>query len=154
MSKPGPKRTPLKLLQLRGSPYAKSRGAEPSMDQRRPQRPQWLNGEGKKAWDRIVPLLHAAGLATRANRETLACLCDSWARYVEACEHLRDESAVIKNRYGGMTQNPWLRIRNTMWDQVFKGAACYGMTPADLSSVKAVDKPPADDSKSRFFKGH
>ena len=153
MGKRGPKPTPTKILKLRNSWRGKARGGEPSLDQRRPQRPQWLKGESRKAWDRIMPLLHRAGLATRANRETLACLCDSWGRYVEACQECDAAGMVLENTFGNMVQNPWVAIRNKMWDQIYKGAAAFGMTPADLSSVRAVDKPADDVEKTKFFKG-
>jgi hypothetical protein len=35
---------------------------------------------------------------------------------------------------------------------VFKAAACFGMTPADLAGVRAVDKPAANNSKKKYFR--
>jgi phage terminase small subunit len=52
---------------------------------------------------------------------------------------------------GRSRRNPWVIIRKQMWEQVYKGAACFGMTPADLAGVRAVEKPPADKGKSKFF---
>lgn len=155
MGSRGPKPTPTPVLKLRQSWRGKTRSTEPSFDQRRPQKPMWLIGEGKKLWEKLVPILHRAGLASQVNRETLAMLCDSWARYREACEKLDKEGAVLVsvNQKGGdyEYQSPWMSIRNTMFDQVKKMAACYGMTPADIANVRATEKPSGDSKKSKFF---
>lgn len=151
MAKRGPKPVPTPILKLRGSWRGKVRGDELGVDQKRPARPQWLKGEAKKCWERLVPILHKAGLATELNRETLACLCDSWARYVEACAQCEGESMVTEAATGTPMQNPWMTVRNQMWEQVYKGAACFGLTPADISSVRAVEKPDVEKGKSKYF---
>lgn len=165
MGQRGPKPTPQSILKLRGSWRGKQRGDQPKLDQDKPQCPQWLitkqktedaeavRAEAKRTWDRIVPHLWKAGLVTSLNRETLACLCDSWARYVFACRKCGGDSMVEETApNGNLVQSPWVGIRNKMVDQVFKAAACYGLTPADLSGVKAADKPSESERKSAFFK--
>jgi P27 family predicted phage terminase small subunit len=160
MGRRGPKPTPTPILKLRGSWRGNVRGDDLSLDQKRPQRPVWLVGEAKKCWERLVPILHKAGLATELNRETLALLCSAWADYVEADRQLaaaRNEDGgralLIKTDKGGVMENPLLYVRKRAFEQVMKVAACYGLTPADLSSVRAVEKPPEAGTKSKFFHG-
>lgn len=136
------------------------RGDDLSLDQKRPQRPQWLNGEAKKCWERLVPILHKAGLATELNRETLALLCSAWADFVDAEAQLTaaknkdgSRALLIQTASGSVMENPLLHVRKRAWDQVMKAAACFGLTPADLSSVRAVEKPAEEGAKSKFFKG-
>jgi P27 family predicted phage terminase small subunit len=160
MAKRGPKPVPTPILKLRGSRWADRRGPAPELDHKRPERPQWLRGEAKKCWERLVPILHKSGLATELNRETLALLCSAWADYVEADRQLGEtlnkdgsRALIIKTGNGAIQENPLLYVRKRAWEQVFKGAACFGLTPADLSSVRAVEKPSADGVKAKFFKG-
>ncbi|NIQ93298.1 MAG: P27 family phage terminase small subunit, partial [Desulfuromonadales bacterium] len=49
--------------------------------------------------------------------------------------------------------SPWVAIRNKMFDQVYKGAACFGLTPADVSGVRTVEKPTTIEAKRKFFGG-
>jgi len=159
MGRRGPKPKPGHILRLRGSWRGKKRNIPENIDHKRPQRPIWLKNEAKKCWDRIVPILHAAGLATELNRETLALLCSAWADYVEADEQLTaalnkdgKRALLIKTANGAIMENPLLYTRKRAWDQVFKAASSFGMTPADLGSVRAVNKPSKDDVKTKFFK--
>jgi len=108
-----------------------------------------------------MPSLFNAGLVTELNRETLALLCCSWADYVEAERMLEDtrkkgkgfRALLVKTAGGGVTENPLVYTRKRAFDQVFKAASCFGLTPADLAGVRAVKKPDADKGKKKFFKG-
>jgi hypothetical protein len=60
---------------------------------------------------------------------------------------------LIKAAGGTIMENPLLYVRKRAWEQVMKAAACYGLTPADLSGVRAVEKPSEDGAKAKFFKG-
>jgi P27 family predicted phage terminase small subunit len=160
MGKRGPKPTPTPILKLRQSWRGKVRGDDLALDQKPPARPQWLQGEGKKCWERLCPILHKAGLVTELNRETLALLCSAWADFVEAesqfaANRNKDGSRalMIQTAKGAIQENPLLYARKRAWDQVFKAAACFGLTPADLSSVRAVEKPIVEDGKKKFFGG-
>ena len=158
MGKRGPKPTPTPILKLRGSWRGKVRD-ELDMGHEAPEMPEWLSGEAEKCWDRLCPLLHRAGLATEANRETLAMVCIAYADFVEADQQfskmrMKDggRAFVVKTKAGGWKQNPLLHVRERAWSQFLKGAACFGLTPADLASVRAVEKPTTDE-KAKFFKG-
>jgi len=160
MAKRGPKPTPTPVLRLRQSWRAKKRGPEPDLDHKRPARPIWLKGEGRKCWERLCPILFKAGLVTELNRETLALLCSAWADYVEAEQQLdrtrnKDgtRALLIKTSNGTVVENPLLHVRNRAWGQVYKGAACFGLTPADIAGVRAMEKPTTDDVKRKFFGG-
>lgn len=164
MGRRGPKTTPTNVLKLRGSWRGKQRGADLKLDQKRPPCPKSLierrkteDGEAvrviaKSTWDRLAPLLHEAGLLTNAYREPFELLCDSYARWKFACRQCDEEGMVsLVGENKTPTQSPWVAIRNKMYEQVYKAAACFGLTPADLSSVRAVEKPSADDKKASFF---
>ena len=164
MAKRGPKPTPTPILKLRGSWRGNSRGPDIQGDQKRPACPKRFitrqkteDGEAvrvvaKRTWDRLCVSLHKAGLLTDNYREPFEALCDSYGRFVLACAKCDGEDGmVIETDKGNAIQSPWVSIRNKMYEQVYKGAACFGLTPADLSAVRAVEKPSEDEGKSRFF---
>lgn len=160
MTKRGPKPISKPVLRLRGSWRGKKTSIDLGGDHKRPRRPIWLKGEAKSTWDRLVPALYKAGLVTELNRETMALMCSAWADFVEAEKQLAaaknkdgTRALLIKTKGGGVTENPLLYTRKRAWDQVFKAAACFGLTPADLAGVRAVERPAKKEGKARFFKG-
>jgi P27 family predicted phage terminase small subunit len=158
MAKRGPKPKPQQILRLRGSWRGKKRNTPANIDQNRPRRPIWLKNEAKKCWDDLCPLLFKAGLISELNRHTLALLCCAWEDYVEAHEMLErtrskaGRALLIKTQGGAVMENPLLYTLKRAYDQLFKAAACFGLTPADINGVRAMDKPPKDEGKGKFFK--
>jgi len=163
LAKRGPKATPFKVLQDRKSWRAKSRSGGETSDHKRPPCPQRFITHRKEpdaeavrrvartTWDSLAPALHADGLLVMKFRESFACLCDSYGRYVLACQKCDTEGMTIKTDTGYLMQSPWVSIRNKMFDQLFKAAACFGLTPADIAGVRATEKPLEDAGKSKFF---
>lgn len=157
MGKRGPKKIPTLVLRNRGSWLAGTRQNEPKLPVEAPEPPEWLAGEAKAEWERITPILIAAGVISQADRAILTCYCQAWAGYLEACKFCVDKGGkplvLIKTSNGNLIQNPAIGVRNTMWQQVKAAAACLGITPADRSNVRAAPKAETADPKKRFFKG-
>jgi len=151
MGQRGPKPTATPVLKLRGSWRGKKRGPGLQGDQKRPARPIWLTGEGRKEWERVAPKLFENGLLTELDRVPLALYCQAYADYLEARALAR--SPLIKTTNGNVIQNPAVGVMNHAWKRCITAAARFGMTPADRNSVRAVEKPTADDNKKRFFGG-
>jgi P27 family predicted phage terminase small subunit len=167
MGKRGPKPTPTAVLKLRQSWRGNQRGPDAKLDQKRPACPKRFiakakteDGEvvrlvAKRTWDRLAPQLFDAGLLVDSYREPFECLCDSYARFVLACSKCDEtpDGMVTATDKGNLQQNPWITIRKQMWEQVQKGAASFGLTPADLASVRSVQTKTDDAGKGKFFKG-
>ena len=167
MGKRGPKPTPTAILKLRQSRRCNRRGPEAKLDQTRPACPKRFivkaktdDGEAvrlvaRRTWDRLAPQLFDAGLLVDSYREAFECLCDSYARFILACTKCDAEAdgMVTTTDKGNAVQSPWVAIRKQMWEQVQKGAASFGLTPADLASVRAVQTKTDDAGKGKFFKG-
>lgn len=165
MGKRGPKPTAQRILSLRSSRRAGKRGLDAGLNQKRPACPQrfirkrkttdgeFVRKTAKSAWDRLAKPLFEAGLLVDSYRETFAALCDSVGRFELACRKLDDDpvAMVVETDKGNWVQSPWVAIRNKMYDQIYKGAACFGLTAADLAGVRAVEKPSSDTGKSKFF---
>jgi len=106
----------------------------------------------KSTWDRLTHDLFQGGLFIDKDRELMQMLCDSFGRWVLACDKLDSEGHTIEGSAGSEVKSPWVGIRNDMWAQVCKAAACFGLSPADLAGVRAVQKPSTDEGKARYFK--
>lgn len=51
-----------------------------------PEPPEWLEGEARAEFDRVVAELGGTGLLCRADRGSLAVYCCLWAEFVKASE--------------------------------------------------------------------
>jgi P27 family predicted phage terminase small subunit len=162
----GRRPTPTPILKLRGGLRADRHGRRLGLDtfaQKRPPCPQRLirhrenedaelaRKEAKKAWDRLVPQLYAAGLLTDTFFMTIEMLVDSWGFYRLACSKCADEGLTAAGTKDNQVKSVWNRIRSEMLEEVTKLAGRYGLTPADIASVKALSKPQLDGIKARFF---
>lgn len=165
MAKRGPKPTPAAVLRLRGSWLAKHRQTGENFDQKRPACPKRLiakckntDGEAirvvaKSTWDRLAGQLHAAGLLIDKDRELFELLCSSFGLVCLADAKIAAEGAVVDGSTGSPVKSPWVAIRNDGIAQVIKLASCFGLSPADIASVRAVQKPTVEVSKKKFFGG-
>lgn len=149
----GPKPTPTITLRNRGSWRASARKNEPRLPVEAPEAPNWLKGEAKREWNRLVPILMEAGVLTLADRGALAMTCQSWADYLRAKDVVDKEGITVETATGGTKVHPAVTIQRAAWAQYIKGCALFGIDPADRSSVKAAPKAEAEDAKKRFFQG-
>ena len=122
--KRGPKRTPTKMLKLRGSIPQQDRGGEPEPDIVIPEKPIWLKGKGAKIWKDRIELFFNMGVITVVDGDAFACFCDLLAtlEYMKkVCpNNVFDRLKVMKalREYGSM----------------------FGWSPADRARLK-VEKP-------------
>lgn len=162
----GRRPTPTPILKLRGSLRNDRHGARLSPEglaQKRPACPkrfitkaktddaEYARTEARKAWDRLCGPLFEAGLLVDVFFMTLEMLCDSWGLYRLACQKCGDEGLTVKGSKDNDVKSPWVRIRGETLDEVTTLTGRYGLTPADIASVKALDKPQLDNLKARFF---
>lgn len=81
MAQRGPKPTPTKVLELRGSWLAKTRQHEPQPPAAIPKMPQELDKEGKKIWRWLTRDLDAIGLLASLDQHALARYIQLWQRW-------------------------------------------------------------------------
>ena len=98
MGSRGPARTPTQILKLRGSWLANRREGEPKGDPAAPHCPKWLRKEGKALWKEIVPQLAAMGVLARCDRNAIARYCQTFAKWREAEEFLKEHGAVYPEK--------------------------------------------------------
>ncbi len=128
----GRPRKPTQSLKLHGgyrSDRHGDRDQEPQLSGD-PVPPFKLVGDANLLWESVVPRLVAAKIATEADSETLAMMCE-WYRKFRKLQKALDKMAVTnKDHYKLMIQ---MQMASNCFDKL---AARFGMTPADRSRVK------------------
>ena len=121
--------------------------AEPRPEARIPEPPEELSAEARQEWERITPLLLAAGMITVIDRAALAAYCQGFGRWRQAERLLAAGELMIKTPKGGFVMNPLVRIANKAMGDTARFAAEFGMTPSGRRRVKVNDMQadPADD---------
>jgi len=167
MARRGRKAVPTAVLKLHGTFRHDRHGRRidgDGLDHKRPACPQWLirhhenadaelaRREAKGLWDRLAPQLYQSGLLVDMFRELFAMLCDSWGRYRLACVRCDEAGMTTAGSKGSPVRSPWVAIRSECYKQAIELASKFGLSPADLAGVRAVEKPTSDNQKSRFFK--
>jgi len=115
MGKRGPRPTPTRLLQLRGSKLVikdrrerEVKGPEGLAD-----KPDWLDEMGQKAWDFLVPLLQQMGVLTRIDANALSRYCHMWSHWREAETFIANNGLMypLKDDAGQpRCFQPWLQV--------------------------------------------
>lgn len=98
--------------------------------------PTRLKNKARLEWTRIAPVLSAAGLLTKADRNALALYCDQYAIYVDAMEKVNKVGSVIKGPNGIPVQSPFFRVANKATTNMAKMLVEFGMTPSSRSRVQ------------------
>lgn len=161
MGKRGPRPTPTALLQLRGSKLVNKdrREKEVKGPDGLPDKPEWLDEMGQKAWDFLVPLLHQMGVLTRIDGHALSRYCKLWSRWRQAEEFLskHGEMYPLKDEQGKpKCFQPWpqVSIANKLAQQLTRLEQEFGMTPSARSrlTLAVPAKPPAENSIMRLVR--
>jgi len=133
-----PKPNELKILQ--GNPGRRKIQATPKPDKAVPDCPEWLPGEAKKEWARIVPELEKLGLVSRLDMAALSAYCCAWAQMKAAEELIEIEGMTIKTATGYLQSHPALGIASTAMKHVRAFAAVLGLSPSDRTRLP-IEKP-------------
>ena len=141
MGRRGPRPTPLAVLKLRGSRRAGRPGAVEAPPSQ-PRRPATLSPGAARAWDQIIPKLHALGVIAAVDVTALTMLVETIALWKHATAEMNRIGQVIKAD-GRIRRNPYLLIASRAADQVAKMLAEFGMTPSSRSRVQATAAPVA-----------
>ena len=133
----GRKPIPTKLHILRGNPGKRPLNKrEPKPKEEMPQCPAHLNETAKREWERIAPKLFDIGLLTEIDGSALAGLCQSYATWAEASEHLNKTGLLIKGKNGLPLESPYLRIARRALSDLRPFLVEFGMTSSSRSKIK------------------
>lgn len=159
MGRRGPPPTPTPILRLRGSKlvYQRDKQTEAKGSPGVPDCPDWLDEDGKAAWEQLVPQLQSMGVLTRIDGNALARYCKLWARWRKAeafiDQHgevypLKDEKGKVKY----LAQFPQVNIAANLAQQLTRLEQEFGLTPSARTRIH-VSPPQTTPVRdlSRFF---
>ncbi|MEC7257830.1 MAG: phage terminase small subunit P27 family [Pseudomonadota bacterium] len=130
----------------------------PSPPDALPRCPAHLSPVAAKEWRRLAKPLYDMGVLSTTDRGALAAYCQSWARWVEAEEKLKETPILIRTPSGYAQQSPWLSIANKQLELMGRYMSDLGLTPVartrlpasqqqavkPVTVVRVVFEPPGD----------
>jgi P27 family predicted phage terminase small subunit len=148
MPKPGPRPTPTRILQLRGSWRAKRNRDEPQPRVEKPVAPPWLSEDAKKVFEHYAERLHAAGVLTVADEGVLARYADLTAQYQRCAEFIgkHGDVHVTRGRPGpngeegrptGIQVFPQAKLKLALASVLLQLERELGLTPAARTGLQA-----------------
>lgn len=148
----GPKPTPSKVLELRGSWRAAARKGEPQPEIKIPNPPYWLTDQrGVEMFKELADEMAQCGYMTRIDKNALANVCRAFTQYLDAADVVEKEGYTIKyeNERGTVIHsNPAISARDKAWDQFFKGLEAFGLTPSSRTRVRVGSSPQKKGAKT------
>jgi P27 family predicted phage terminase small subunit len=154
MGRRGPLPTPTALMFLKGNPGRRPvTKREPQVPAGRPAPPEYFDAVALAEWQRITPLLAAAGLLTALDRAALAAYCSAYARWLDAEAKLRELGPLAPSARGGQQLSPYFRVANVALKQLREFGADFGLSPASRSRLQ-VEAAPPEGALERFIRRH
>lgn len=141
----GRKPVPTALKILRGNPGKRALPTqEPTPAPAPITPPATLKGDALAEWDRIAPLLSAAGLLTQLDPFALTLYCEAYADWSEAKRQIDKFGTVIKGAKGFPVLSPYVGIAAKAWERMRKILIEFGMTPSSRARVTTAEQRPTD----------
>lgn len=100
-----------------------------------PRCPKHLAPVARTEWRRVARALYSMGVLTVIDRAALAAYCQSYAKWVEAEQKLKETPPLLKTPSGYVQQSPWVAIANKQLEIMGRYMTELGMTPASRSRV-------------------
>ena len=155
MGRRGPKPTPTKTLEARGSWLAKARkkAGEPEYQPIEPKMPNGLGDAGVAEWLRIVPQLAAKRILADVDTTNLWLMCKALDEHEQADAAVKEHGLLVAGANGGWVLNPAVHERQRAWGRYVKLSAAFGMTAGDRSRVSTGEKDDkgTNGNISKFF---
>ena len=144
MSGPPPKPTAWRRAEGNRGKRAWNR-AEPVPPEGQPDCPAHLGPEAREEWYRLIDALTQMGVVSVIDRGALAAYCQSWGRWVEAEEKLRETPLLVRTPSGYVMQSPWLTVANKQMELMGRYMAELGLTPAARSRIVSMKQDTGND---------
>lgn len=137
----GPLPKPVAAKVLAGNPGKRPGGRGRSgVESGLPDRPSDLADDAAAEWDRIVPVLHAAGLLSTVDRAALVAYCRAFGRHEQASRDVDSRGMLIEEPIQSargeivgyrIKANPSLAIAREQAKVIVQLLRGFGLTPAD-----------------------
>lgn len=139
----GPAPKPHALREMEGNPAKRPLNKAAPRGRGRPSLPEHLGEYGRDVWERIrgsmPPAIYAA-----CDTEALAAYCHAAEMHREAVLMIREQGAVVPDRFGAPQPNAWVTILNRQAELIAKLGSRLGLDPAARSGLML----PLDDGEA------
>lgn len=150
----GRKPKPTEQKKLEGNPGKRAlNNQEPKPDIVIPECPPHLQGEARKEYQRITPILAKLKVISEADLASLVSYCELWGIYLNATKMLKKEGEVLYSDKGNAYINPWKNIQTGAMKDMLRFSVEFGMTPSSRSRIK-VETPTEEDKMTGFLFGN
>ena len=150
---PGPPPKPTAIKAAEGNPGKRPLGPDILLAPQEPEQPDWLDDDGRKIWDQIMPGLMEMGVLRNTDGLQLANLCDACSIMLQAKRSLMElpPGARLLTRSGAKTNpkgeqyggrvgaNPLIGIINRQREILHRLCSEFGMSPAARARVMNPD---------------
>jgi P27 family predicted phage terminase small subunit len=146
-----PKPTHLKVLE--GNPGRRPLNErEPTPPEGIPDCPEFLDEVAQEEWHRTVKVLDEMGLLSRADRTALVAYCNTYSRWIDAEQKVKQHGAIVKSPAKGFPmKSPYLTVADQALEIMRKFMVEFGLTPSSRSRIKVPRESDAADEFDDFL---
>ena len=135
--KPGPRKTPTTLQNLRGNPGKRAKNKREAIPKAGlPTAPDELSDEAKRVWADLGAKLEMQKLITPLDAMPFAILCEAYAMWRHLIAEARGDGPIVKMN-GQLVPNPYLAEAKKQGEIVRKLMGEFGLSPASRARVEA-----------------
>ncbi len=124
-----------------------------SKKRRKPNAPSDLSEDAAREWRRVVPLLDERGLVEHLDVAALRVYCEAVALHVAASRIVATKGPLVEGQKGNAVRNPAIMIQRQAAADIARGAAQFGLTPADRARPLDTSAAPADSHLAAILAG-
>lgn len=149
MGKRGPRSRPTNLKVLHGERPDRINHDEPPAPDGMPVPPYDLSDETQEVWDYTVEQLRVMGIASTADRDTLAAYCEAVVTWRYAVRTLRrggERGLLLRTQKGdAFMRNPLLQVQRDAAAAIRAYAQEFGLTPSARSEIHTGGRKSSGD---------
>jgi P27 family predicted phage terminase small subunit len=149
----GRKPKPTKLKILTGNPGKRPLNEQEPAPEGIPKCPECLSDRAQAEWQRLVPQLIAAGLATAVDEACLTAYCTAVADLLETEQALAREGFTYTTMQGQIIARPEVAIRNAARKTIKEFASLFGLDPSSRSRLQVPSQGSEEDELEQFLQG-
>ena len=113
-----------------------------------PQAPDWLEGEAREEWDRVVAELSKTCLVSPLDALSLASYCRVYAMWREADRQVKEHGITFISDNGNIRCNPAAKLCLSLFEALRRMGAEFGFTPSARSRISL--SPPKTEEVDEF----
>jgi P27 family predicted phage terminase small subunit len=138
----GRPRKPTALKILHGdydkNPQRRNR-SEPVVESAIPDCPDWIDGDARDEWLRVVVELGSMKVITLPDRAAIEAYCQIYGTWREALRRVAEEGLILASK-DGLYENPASKIASRCASDLHKYLCQFGLTPASRTRVNVTQQ--------------